>query len=410
MTKVFTKPRFDTMFDRAVEPLTLPGELTSGAAPELTVIDRLVRGVGIIGRFAASPAMLGVKVRPTGRPVRVTAHFSIDSMSLDWWEERTPEDVGPRGTSLPRLLLVRSQGKTRGAVQLIRQAVDSGMSTTGVVSFDLQPEELTEEGLFILEVVSIDENRPAWASAAALGTVGVRMDVIEFGEVHGALEAGLVSTGNLPVDPEAPTLTLRGGYFVANPAAGDAPLRWIARAGVVEPLVPSPRAKVAPAAEPTEDRPSPARGIKRRVKRAARWVVPVAAVPAARRAGKRAAAFERRVVRAAKGRMSGRSATPSNGPRKANGGSRVRHNPLADVMFDLVSRKLVLVELVSVEGGPMPGVKLKARPGAEIEIVTDGPLSAPALVRLSIDKTALQEVPGMRGKAVRWELLVRPDA
>ena len=411
MTKTFTTPRFETAFDRVIEPLALPGELSSGSVPELTTGDGLARGIACIGRFVTSPALFGVKVRPTDRPVRVTAHLRFDSMSLDWWEELTPMDGPFRGAGTPRLLLVRSQGKARGAVLLIRPKADSGPAATGVVSFDLRPEELTAEGLFVLEVVSIDKGRPAWAPAVSLGSVGVQVDQIEFTEVQGNREIGLVSTGNLPVGPENGMLTLHSGYFVANPGDGDEPQRWIARATVVEPLVSVPPTKVAPVAEPVENRPSTARGIKRRVKhrvkRAARWVVPVAAVPVLRRASRRAAALERRFLRAAKRRTPARSPSPvSAGPPTPVVPSGPPHNPLADVMFDLVSRNLVQVELVGAEPGPAPGVQVRAQAGAEIEIVTDGPLAAPALIRLSVDPSVLREVPGADGKTVRWDLVV----
>jgi hypothetical protein len=412
VTKIFTAPRFDTAFDRVIEPLALPGQLSSGAAAELTTVDGLVRGIACIGRFITSPALLGVKVRPTDRPVRVTAHLCLDSMSLDWWEERTPIEGLFRGASTPRLLLVRAQGKARGAILLIRQAADSGTATAGVVSFDLRPEELTAEGLFVLEVVSIDKGRPAWAPAVSLGSIGIRVDLIEFTEVHGDREIGQVSTGNLPFGPVNGTLTLRGGYFVANPGDGDEPQRWIARASVVEPLVPGPRTKVAPVAEPVENRPSTPRGIKHRVRRAARWVVPVAAVPVARSASRRAAALERRVLRAAKRWMSARSASPvsvADSPTPATP-SGPPPNPLADVMFDLVSRNLVQVELVGAEPGPTPGVQVRAHAGAQIEIVTDGPLAVPALIRLSVDPSVLRDVPGADGKTVRWDLVLRADS
>lgn len=417
-------PRFQTAFDRVIEPLALPGELSSGAAPELTTVDQMVRGMAVIGRFIASPALLGVKVRPTGRPIRVTAHFRFDSMSLDWWEERITTPGPIRGAGAPRLLLVRAQGKTRGAALLVRPAADFRKAATGVVSFDLGPEELTAEGLFVLEIVSIDKGRPAWAPAVPAGSVGVMMDVIEFTEVRGDREIGLVSTGTLPVDSENGALTLRAGYFVANPGDRDEPRRWIARATLVEPLVPGPRTKVAPVVEPVvepiESRPSMSRGIKRRVKRrvrrAARWVVPVAAVPVLRRASRRAAALEHTVLRAARRRMSARSASPVNaGPPTPPPAPPIPlpgppPNPLVDVMSELVSRTLVKVELAGVEPGPTPGVQVRARAGAEIEIVTDGPLAVPALIRLSIDPSVLREVPGVDDKTIRWDLVAYAES
>lgn len=411
MTRTFTTPRFQTAFDPVIEPLVLPGELNSGAAPELTTVDQMVRGNAVIGRFSASPALLGVKVRPTGRPVRVTAHFRFDSMSLDWWERRVTTPGPIRGAGAPRLLLVRAQGKTRGAALMIRPAVDFRRAATGVVCFDLRPEELTAEGLFVFEMVSIDTGRPTWAPAVPAGSVGIMMDVIEFAEVEGDREIGLVSTGTL-AEPGDGGLTVGAGYFVANPGDRDEPRRWIARATLVEPVLPGPRTKFAPfvepVGEPIESRPSTSRNakqrIKRRARRAARWVVPVAAVPVARRLRRRAAGFERRLLRAAKRRMSARSVSRVS---TALSGSRVwARNPLADVMFDLVSRNLVQVELAGIgAGATTPGVQVRAREGAEIEIVTDGPLTVPALVRLSIDPSSLRGVPGVDDKTVSWELV-----
>ncbi len=409
MTRTFTTPRFQTAFDPVIEPLALPGELRSGAAAELTTVDQMVRGNAVIGRFSASPALLGVKVRPTGRPVRVTAHFRFDSMSLDWWEQRVTTPGPIRGAGAPRLLLVRAQGKTRGAALLIRPAVDFRRAATGVVCFDLRPEELTAEGLFVFEMLSIDTGRPAWAPAVPAGSVGIMMDVIEFAEVEGDREIGLVSTGTLPADPGDGRLTLGAGYFVANPGDRDEPRRWIARATLVEPVLPGPRTKFAPfvdpVGEPIESPPSrdTKQRIKYRAKRAARWVVPVAAVPVARRVRRRAAGLDRRLLRVAKRWMSARSvswmSTSLSAPRAS------ARNPLADVMFDLVSRNLVQVELAGIGAAATPGVQVRARAGAEIEIVIDGPLTVPALVRLSIDPSSLRGVPGVDDKRVRWELV-----
>lgn len=409
MTRTFTTPRFQTAFDPVIEPLALPGELRSGAAAELTTVDQMVRGNAVIGRFSASPALLGVKVRPTGRPVRVTAHFRFDSMSLDWWEQRVTTPGPIRGAGAPRLLLVRAQGKTRGAALLIRPAVDFRRAATGVVCFDLRPEELTAEGLFVFEMLSIDTGRPAWAPAVPAGSVGIMMDVIEFAEVEGDREIGLVSTGTLPADPGNGGLTLGAGYFVANPGDRDEPRRWIARATLVEPVLPGPRTKFAPfvdpVGEPIESPPSrdTKQRIKYRAKRAARWVVPVAAVPVARRVRRRAAGLDRRLLRVAKRWMSARSvswmSTSLSAPRAS------ARNPLADVMFDLVSRNLVQVELAGIGAAATPGVQVRARAGAEIEIVIDGPLTVPALVRLSIDPSSLRGVPGVDDKRVRWELV-----
>jgi hypothetical protein len=405
VTKVFTTPRFQTAFDQVIEPLALPGVLRSGQARELTTNDCMARGVAVIGRFVASPALLGAKVRPTSRPVRVTARFRFDGMALDWWQELVPIAVPFRDASAPRLLLVRSQGKSRGAVLLTGPA-------TGVVSFDLQPEELSTEGLFVFEVVSVDNGRPSWAPAASLGSIGVLLSLIEFTEVDGDREIGLVSTGNLPADPESSTLPLRAGYFVANPGDGDESRRWVARASLAVPPVPRTKNEPEPAPEPepvsapVANRPSIARVLKRRARRAARWVVPVAAVPLARRTSRRAEALKRRILRAAKGRPSTTPPPPPPPPTPVVPPGPPP-NPLVEAMSDLASRNLVQVELVGIEPGPTPGVQVRAHAGAEIEIVTDGPLAAPALIRLSVDPSAVGDLLDIDDGTVRWDLVVR---
>jgi hypothetical protein len=404
VTRTFTAPRFQTAYDQAIEPLRLPGELTAGSAAQLSVVDRLARGNAIVGCFVGSPAMLGVKVRPTGRPIRVTVHFSIDNRSLDWWEERVPEELGPRDATTPRLFVVRSQGKTRGAVLLIRQAVDVGAGTGGVVTFDLQPDELSEQGLFVLEVISADHDLPEWAVAAPQGTVGVRVDRIEFGEVVKAQpDRGRVSTGHLPVNGDGRVRTLRCGYFVANPVDDPGPRSWVVRASLVSRPVPVIADKTTPVARPTEQPRRKSRGAGQQVRRAARWVVPIAALPAAKRASRRLALLDRRLRTGARpspvsGQLSGR-------PQQIANVATPAHDPLADLMADLVQRNLVAVELVALEGGTVPGVTVRARPDAGLEIVVDGPLPGPVLVRLSIDENAFAGVPDIRGRAVRWELV-----
>ncbi|TDU89340.1 hypothetical protein EV138_2904 [Kribbella voronezhensis] len=401
--KVFTTPHFQTAFDSVPQPLAVPGVLTSGRPSDLMLIDCMSRGVAVIGRFVASPALLGAKVAPSGRPVRVTAHFSFDGMALGWWQEHVPLDVSTRETGLPRLLLVRSQGRTRGAVLLNRQGAASGVAD-GVVTFDLRPDELSSAGLFVLEVVSVDHGRPSWAPAASVGAVGVLVKRVEFTEVDGEQTAGLVSTGNVPAETDS-TLPIHSGYFVANPGSG--PRRWIARATLIEPPPqPEPEPEPQPLPPPVPRRPGAARLLKRRVKRAARWVVPVAAVPVARRTSRRAAALKRRIVRAAKGRpVAPPPPPPPPAPVVPPGPPP---NPLAEAMADLVSRNVVQVELAGLEAGPVPGVQVRAQQGTEIEIVTDGPLTVPALVRLTVDPSGLSEVPDIaEGATVRWDLVVR---
>lgn len=172
---------FDTIFDRPVPLLPVPSVLTGGQRPELQVVDRFTRGVAIVGRFALSPSLIGAKVAVDARrPLRVRVRLSTDEVSEQWWHKRPPEHVTREESATGRLLLVRSQGRTRAVCYLAPATDTHGAATVATVEFDLPPGSVSAEGLLILEAIDAPA-LPAWAAARIMpySQVGVRIDRIE---------------------------------------------------------------------------------------------------------------------------------------------------------------------------------------------------------------------------------------
>lgn len=170
---------FETIFDEPVPSLPVPCTVTAGQVPELKVVDRFTRGVAIVGRFALSPSLIGLKVQPGTAPVRVRVALSTDKVTDTWWHKRTPDDLTRPDTATGRLFLLRSQGKTRGAIYLAAVSDRPEAHVRGAVEFDLEPGALTEEGLLVLEVIE-PHALPTWAQPRVMkySPVGVRIDSI----------------------------------------------------------------------------------------------------------------------------------------------------------------------------------------------------------------------------------------
>jgi len=205
------KLALQTAFEAPVPSLPVPGTLTAGNRPELLVVDKVARGVTVLGRYGATPALFGLKVRPSGGAVRVSVRFSIDNASADWWEARAPQHLKNRDPARGRLFLVRSQGATRAAVYLVRRPQDAGGVTRGEARFDLPAEALDEAGLLIVEVQSIDP-LPSWArhQLAPFAPIGVQIDAVGLAPVdHDAVPlVHQLSVGGL-APSGAPTLSWR---------------------------------------------------------------------------------------------------------------------------------------------------------------------------------------------------------
>ena len=172
---------FATKFDEPRHTLELPVEVTSGRDDGLIIVDQVIRGTAIVGRATGDFGAVAIKVRGTGRPVHVTVTLQLDDMSTRWWSDRVkPPRLTPER---PRLVLVRGQGKLKGAALLARrQAWRRAANSTVELGFDLTADELDRDGLLVIEVA--EAPHPAWAESrlSAKSALGLRIDRITVGE------------------------------------------------------------------------------------------------------------------------------------------------------------------------------------------------------------------------------------
>lgn len=168
---------FATRYDEARHTLDLPVEVTSGRDDALCIVDQVIRGVAIVGRVTGDYGAVALKVRGTGRPVRVTVTVQLDELSTRWWSDRVkPPRLTPER---PRLVLIRAQGNIKGAALLARrQAWRRASSTTAEVGFDLAADELDRDGLLVIELA--EPERPAWTHGrvSQRSALGLRIDRI----------------------------------------------------------------------------------------------------------------------------------------------------------------------------------------------------------------------------------------
>jgi hypothetical protein len=168
---------FRTDHDVAPEAIDLPFAVESGQDTGICIVDQVIRGAGIVGRITGDHGAVGLKVRSPGVPTRVTVVVHLDEMSTRWWSDRVrPPRTAPE---LPRLVLIRAQGKLRGAALLARsQGLRRAGSAKAVIEFDLTAAELDGDGLLMVELA--EPPRPEWAAGriAARSALGVRIDSI----------------------------------------------------------------------------------------------------------------------------------------------------------------------------------------------------------------------------------------
>ncbi|MBB2945188.1 hypothetical protein FB565_004921 [Actinoplanes lutulentus] len=189
---------FRTDFDEPSVPAALPMELTSGMHPSLTIVDQMVRGRGIIGRITGDFGAVAVKVAGTGGPVRVTVSIGLDEISTRWWADRVrPSRTTPE---LPRLVVLRAQGRIRGSVVLARrQGWRGAASAEATLSFDLAEGELDSDGLLMVELGETPP--PSWATGrlSTRPVVGLRFNSIAVHTTSVSAPA-TVSTGSTGCD------------------------------------------------------------------------------------------------------------------------------------------------------------------------------------------------------------------
>lgn len=341
---------FDTVFDRPVSALRPPATVRTGGGASLQVCDGFVRGTGIVGRFSASPGLLGLKVT-AGGPLRVTVVLRADRETATWWEHRVPESVRPRRPHGARLLLVRSQGATRGAALLTRPRGAFALDATAAVRFDLTADEVPVDGLLVLEVAD---------AAAATGTlpyaaVGVRIDSVTLEPVP----------ADAPVDAGSPgELAAAGGYgpvadglFVVSPPNPEpVRYRWVLRAAPQPPAAVDP---VAPQYGPL-------------------WQEPPTGAPPLRYRDKGIALAKRRYAAARFAALRRLRRTTLRAGRTVTAPVRYATAP-ATVRAALAEPPAV--RLIPLDGGTPRRCSVTRR-GAELAVEYSGRLTGPAVVRI----------------------------
>lgn len=218
-------PRFDTAYDAVVPPLPLSETLSRGDNPALMVVDGFARGAAVPGRFTRSPGLIGLKVAAAQDAVRVAVSLSVDDTSATWWESRVPAEVTPRGTSVPRLVVVRSQGLTRAVTFF-----EPGATAPREIVFEVPASELDGEDLLTIELDGLSGAAPAWAREGLLPHPAVGVIVRSVG-LSGALEMpppGLAtsSAGDIVVVPADAPDELRVplyGLLAGSPLGGSRP-------------------------------------------------------------------------------------------------------------------------------------------------------------------------------------------
>lgn len=382
-----------TEFDRPAPQLAVPGAVTSGRQPELRLDDGLTRGDGVVGRFEASPALVAVKLGPVRTPVTVTLRLVADEDTSAWWERRVPEPVLPRLPHGPRLLRVRSQGATRGAVVLARRTQDFQLRTRARFTFRLTPDELPDDGLLIVELADVTRTLPDSLAAVCPphAAVGVRLDAIEVtaataseempaGTVDGATaeRLGLVATGGPASDA---MVQVREGFFAVAPPARPARAVWQLRPSLMRDAGPDP---VPPQPGPVIPRRAPGEPpLSTREK----------AVAVARHEADALRADMRRRGR----RVTVRAMRKATRP--------VHRMAAARLGTDLLDRGLLRARLVPLDDGPIVPCRLSAGTGGLVSVSCETPPAGSAVLDLTATGTELGALARATGARLVWHLV-----
>jgi hypothetical protein len=213
---------FRTEYDDPQPVGELPTVVSGGHQPTLGLVDQVVRGHQIIGRAVGDPATVGLRVRPAGGPVRVAVSLQLDDAGTRWWAGRVKPD--PAQPERPRLVVVTSQGRIRGAAVLARKQgwLRAGGSKDTVV-FDLAAEELGAEDLLLVELSDPRVALPGWAAErfSVRSAIGLRIDRIQLDPHPSTEPVPAVPPGSgcpfLILPPDGPE-TLRVQVWTVPPA------------------------------------------------------------------------------------------------------------------------------------------------------------------------------------------------
>lgn len=184
--------RFDTVFDDPPPPTRAPFKISRGDHPAVRVTDSFVRDNHGIGRCEGSPALIGLKLAKPDQPVRVTISLRATVETGATWRRFAPERVASREAYQPRVLLVRSQGATRAVVVIAREPGAFAYDSRHVVRFDVQPSELSDDGLLVIELAEPAEP-PLWAMSqlAPHPAAGVEITAVDVSASHAAAPSRL---------------------------------------------------------------------------------------------------------------------------------------------------------------------------------------------------------------------------
>jgi hypothetical protein len=351
--------RFQTDFDAERQTFTVPLTVASGRHPAVAVVDGFLRGEAIVGRFESAPGLIGLPVRG-GNPVDVTLTVTAD--------RRTPEfndqgmAMGAPRSHEPRLLLVRSQGRTCAATLLSRGPRDFAFRTRATVRFRVEGAEITDGGLLVLELA--DSRLDPDLGIAPYAASGVRIDVVKLAlspaepvtapaprDAAGLVAAGLVSTG-LPV--RRGHADLGAGLFTVAPGAVTS---WRLRARRARPVRPDP---VRPSPGAPWPRETPATQLRMRQK-----IVLLVRF--------RARQAWRGVLQRA-GHLVARAARAADAPVGWLGAARLGRD---------VRGGRLTAEMLLLDSGARVPCALRHAGGRAVVVTATGPIDGPAVVRLA---------------------------
>jgi hypothetical protein len=219
--------RFTTEFDGPDTSAPVPVTVGSGQHEALRVVDNVQRRIARLGRCEGSPALVGLKIAPDPRPLRVTVEVFADRATASMWTKFGPSG-GTRCHLGPRLLIVRSQGATRAAVMLARSAGQFEFDAHTTVTFDLPANGVDAGGLLVVELAEAAVPDWAYGRLAPMPAIGIGIDKIAVRPVSGDPAPATVAM------PPRHIAALGGGFIPIGPGtlAGDR-TSWRLRAGVL---------------------------------------------------------------------------------------------------------------------------------------------------------------------------------
>ncbi|MDQ6935361.1 MAG: hypothetical protein M3130_08760 [Actinomycetota bacterium] len=233
--EVFELPslHLTTVHDAPVVSLGVPGTVTRGSDPVLWLVDGAVRAPRRLTRLLRADALLGLRLDPPTRPVRLRITLVADNLSTWLWQNRedthaiptlalSPDVVFEDVSRLHRLVEVRAQGMVRGLAMLALRPGDQDATTRYRLEFDLHPDEV-DDGLLLLDLLT-PSVLPAALEAGLMeaGLVGVCVARVELFAPDTPLVESL-STGRPRVQGAANTLA-ESRAFVLNPGSEGGPV------------------------------------------------------------------------------------------------------------------------------------------------------------------------------------------